>query len=269
MKLSFDDVLINPNFSFIKSRKDVNTTVNFLGLDIFPVISSNMDTVTTSKMTHAMRRYGAIGALHRFMSIEDNVKEYLASPPETIVSIGLGDAELQRAIALITAGAKRILIDVAHGANIEVVNQVINLRKLYDNNIYIIVGNFANQVSIKAFKYYLGDYKVDAWKIGIGGGSACLTRVVTGCGQPTLASILECTDIEEPIIADGGIRNSGDFAKALAAGATVVMLGQLLAGTDESPGDLVFNDGSSLENGAKQFFKNEPLYKKYRGSASK
>jgi IMP dehydrogenase len=272
VKLSFDDVLINTKFSFIKSRKDVSVLTPFLGLNIFPVISSNMDTVTNSTMATAMRQCGALGALHRFMSVEDNVKEYLASPPETIVSIGLGSNELDRAKALISAGAKRILIDVAHGASIEVVKQTIELRKMYSDSIYIIVGNFANKESIKDFKYYLGGYKVDAWKIGIGSGSACLTRKVTGCGTPCLASIIDCSEVTEPIIADGGIRDSDDFAKALAAGATVVMLGGMLAGTDESPSDPVGKVnvlmGWSQSSPPYPVTKSQPEFKKYRGSAS-
>lgn len=272
VKLSFDDVLIDQKFSFIKSRKDVSIKVPFLGLNIFPVISSNMDSVTDSKMAIAMKELGAIGSLHRFCSVEDNVKMYLASPPETIVSIGLGSNELYRAKVLIEAGAKRILLDVAHGASIEVVKQVMELRKLYENSIYIIVGNFANKQTINDFKYYLGGYKVDAWKIGIGGGSACLTRKVTGVGMPTLASVLDCRDIPEPIIADGGIRGSDDFAKALAAGATLVMLGGMLAGTDEAPGELITVPEQTYAKDNEQKLEYERMYsktfKKYRGSAS-
>jgi IMP dehydrogenase len=273
--LSFDDILINPKFNFIKSRKDVSTKVNFLGLDIFPVLSSNMDSVTGSKMASAMKEYGALGCLHRFMSIEDNVKEYLASPSDTISSIGLGEKELNRAQALVNVGCKRILIDVAHGASMEVVRQVKHLRELFNNDIYVIVGNFANRQSIEDFKYYLGNYKVDAWKVGIGGGSACLTRVVTGCGAPTLASILDCKGLEEPIIADGGIRTSGDMAKALAAGAAVVMLGGMLAGSEESPGESHFENkfnGKYLQVNGKPslepMFEYVKTHKKYRGSAS-
>lgn len=258
--LSFDDVLITPKFSTIASRADVNTKVNFLGEKIFPIISSNMDSVTGAEMADAMTSYGAQAALHRFQSIEDNVHMF-HSALNPIVSIGLGDAELERAAALLNAGATKFLIDVAHGANMEVVRQTKALRKLIGKDKKIIVGNFATGESVKTFLYNLGShYEIDAIKVGIGGGSACTTRVVTGSGLPTLHSIIDCVHVGLPIIADGGIRNSGDFAKALAAGATVVMIGKLLAGSAESNAKNVHIESNRTLS---------PSHKQYRGSASK
>lgn len=232
--LSFDDVLIQPSFSDIKSRADVDVKTTFLGEDIFPLISSNMDSVTGSTMANAMLNYGAQAALHRFQSIEDNVKMYKSSPG-CLVSVGLGDSELERAAALAQAGATKFVIDVAHGANMEVVKQTKALRLLLGKEDAIVVGNFATGSSVKEFLYHLGSkYEIDAIKVGIGGGSACTTRIVTGCGLPTLHSINDCRSLGLSIIADGGIRNSGDLAKALAAGATTVMVGRLLAGSNES-----------------------------------
>lgn len=236
--LSFDDVLITPRFSSIKSRRDVLVKTSFLGEDLFPLISSNMASVTSNIMATVMSEEGSKGALHRFMSVSDNVKEYIKSPKETYCSIGLGKLELERAQSLVHVGAKTLIVDVAHGANIEVVKMVKELRYLFRNNVNLIVGNFATEASIDDFKHRLGGYKVDAWKVGIGGGSACTTRKVSGCGLPTLASILDCSRVQEPIIADGGIRGSDDFVKALAAGAKVVMLGSLLAGTKEAASNL-------------------------------
>lgn len=254
--LSFDDVLLIPQFSGVKSRKDVDLSQKIMGTKLsIPIISSNMDTITGSHMASAMYTYGGIGALHRFMSIEDNVKEYISGPSRTIVSIGLGKSELERAEALFKVGAVNFLIDVAHGASMEVVKQTLALRDIigYINNI--TVGNFATSRSIKDFVYHLGSNAVDNWKVGIGGGSACLTRVVTGCGLPTFASVVDCASTGLPIIADGGCKNSGDIAKALAAGASAVMLGGMLAGTDETPGDMIYDN-------------TVPQGKKYRGSAS-
>lgn len=251
--LSFDDVLLTPKFSNVVSRKDVkiSTTVanSFLPL---PIISSNMDTVTNEVMAKAMSQNGGVGCLHRFQSIEDNIRQYINSQSYPWVSIGLGDAELERAQALYSVGANVFVLDVAHGASMEVVKQTKKLKYNLHPSARIIVGNFANAKSIEDFNFHLGE-TVNAYKSGVGGGSACLTRVVTGCGNSTFGSILDCASLGLDIIADGGIRNSGDFAKAIAAGAKAVMLGGMLAGTDEAPGEIVITNGA---------------WKKYRGSAS-
>jgi IMP dehydrogenase len=266
LALSFDDVLLSPKFSNIVSRSEehVDTTVMFCGEKLLtPMISSNMDSVTGSTMAAAVARAGGVGALHRFWSIEDNVEAYKQSPAHTIVSIGLGNTELERAKALYDSGAFIFLIDVAHGASMPVVEQTRQLQQMVAGNAAIIVGNFATADTLLTFTEKLGNTDVQAFKIGIGGGSACLTRVVTGVGWPTLASLLDCATTGFPLIADGGIRNSGDMAKAIAAGATTVMCGRLFAGCSESPGNLCDKDGNELKS-------NSPasLYKKYRGSAS-
>lgn len=255
MNISFDDVLIKPTFSWIRSRKEVDLSVALgAGALSLPVISSNMDTVTGVPMANAMLKYGAGACLHRFCSIDDNVAAFTqVKAGKPWVSIGIGPEEQERAYALIEAGAETVVVDVAHGASIGVVEQLQFLREKFRDNINIIVGNFADAASIRAFMFHSAR-RPNAYKIGIGGGSACLTRVVTGCGMPTLASIIDCATAGVPLIADGGIRNSGDLAKAIAAGASGAFLGNLLAGTDESPGDIVV-DGAAK-------------YKKYRGSAS-
>lgn len=257
--LSFADVLIKPQFSTIKSRKDVDVSQDFLGVTFgVPIISSNMDSVTENQMAHAMWKLGAGAAIHRFCSIEENVAMFHQScTTKTMVSVGLGSTEIERAEALFAVGANTFILDLAHGASLEAVKQVQSLRSAIGPNAKIVVGNFATKQSISDFKFHLGDDKVDAWKIGIGGGSACTTRIVTGCGMPTLASILDCAGVPEPIIADGGITNSGDVAKALAAGASMVMIGKLLAGTTESPGLVNWN------------LQGKHAIKIYRGSASK
>lgn len=261
--LSFDDVLITPKFSWVKSRKDVSLSIsNRLGFYNLPIISSNMDSVTGVDMAIGMAREGGIGCLHRFQSIEDNVKQFIDSwygPSDSIIkpwiSIGVGNKELDRAIALRDAGAETIVLDIAHGASIEAVNQTKELSKLFGTHCNLIIGNFATARSIKDFEYYLGSKNIiTAVKVGIGGGSACLTRVVTGCGIPTFGSLLDCKEAGYPMIADGGMRNSGDIAKAIGAGASLVMLGGMLAGADESPSKLTYKD--------------DKYYKNYRGSAS-
>ncbi len=263
--LTFDDVLICPKFSMVKTRKDVDLST-FLwdqGQIKLPVISANMDTVTGSDMAYAMAEGGGLGCLHRFWSIEENVKAFNNSifdgPIKPMVSIGLGKGELERAEALHKAGAGIIVIDVAHGAQIGVVEQVRELQRLLKDNVWVIVGNFATPQSIGDFKYHLGEDYVMGWKVGIGPGSACTTRIKTGVGIPQLSAIMDCSRSHpgEVIIADGGLRTPGDIAKALGAGASFVMLGGMLAGTLETPGEIIYPEGEKVC----------PL-KSYRGSAS-
>jgi len=270
--LTFDDVLICPKFSHVASRKDVDLS-GFLwdaGKIKLPVISANMDTITGQSMAFEMAENGGIGCLHRFWSIEDNVKALIKSVHNTVypmVSIGLGNRELERAEALYKAGAKIIVLDVAHGAQISVVEQVRQLQQLLKDNVWVIVGNFATAQSINDFKHHLGNDYAVAWKVGVGPGSACITRIKTGIGIPQLSAIMDCSrNTTEAIIADGGIRTPGDVAKALGAGASLVMLGGMLAGTYETPGETVQQDGKPCNSVS--FETITKVYKKYRGSAS-
>lgn len=294
--LTFDDVLIVPKFSDISSRKDVDTSYNGFNIPYMrlPVISSNMDTVTGPEMSRAMINYGAQSCLHRFCSIEDNIKMFrdsclyetdlLRTP---LVSIGLGKEELKRAEALINVGAYSVVIDVANGAQKSVVDQVKALKDLIKDNGSIIVGNFASTQGVKDFIERTG--YIAAVKIGIGGGAACTTRVKTGIGYPQFSAIQSISDILHhsgiSIIADGGIKTSGDIAKALGAGSHMVMLGSMLAGTHESLGEKVYKarDGKYIsfeeacpiktDSDGTRIYMSEyidlPAYKKYRGSASK
>jgi len=166
---------------------------------------------------------------------------------------GTGDAGFARAEMLVDAGADAIVVDTAHGHSIHVINQVTRIKKL-SNKVQIIAGNVATAEAVKA----LVGAGADAVKIGIGPGSICTTRVVAGVGVPQLSAVLESAEeamkSDVPVIADGGIKLSGDLAKAIAAGAGVVMIGSLLAGTDESPGEVYLYNGRS--------------YKAYRGMGS-
>ena len=270
--LSYDDILLVPRFSDVVSRKDVDVTSGFLAERIFPVISANMDTVTGSEMAKAMSNYGARGCLHRFQSIEDNVKMFKESGFRTYVSVGIGNQELERFEALTNAGATHVILDVAHGASQAVVNQVKKIREL-DNNVRLIVGNFATSREIIEFEHRGKASYVDAYKCGVGAGSSCITRLVTGCGFPTFSSLIDCVSHGRPIIADGGMRNSGDICKALGAGAVAVMLGGMLAGTDETPGEIVGAMGNSMKDVSEPYMDRykmggDMIYKKYRGSAS-
>lgn len=284
---TFDDVLIKPSFSTIESRKDVSVKTDFLGYSVFPLIPSNMDSVTSPEMVNAVTKAGAIGSLHRFMTVEENLDQYYKSidlmvqsgtpviPP--ICSFGIGPEEYRRALNLAHAGAKILLLDVAHGAAIHVVNQYNKVRANVPESIKIIVGNFSDAEGILEFNKHV-KVRPNAYKVGIGGGSMCLTRVVTGCGVPTLGSVADCASTGFPIIADGGIRTSGDIAKAFAAGASAVMVGQLLAGTEESPGESVWQERHNGNYFFNKYDSTRPIldpimekvitHKKYRGSAS-
>lgn len=295
--LTFDDVLIVPKFSKILSRQDVDLNLPTDGIRL-PVISSNMDTITGTDMANAMMTYGANACLHRFCSIEENVKMFRASKisldiGETdvgemhyflrpMVSIGVGEKELDRAYALYSNGAAEFIIDVAHGAQLNVANQVKALKEIIRDNGIIIVGNFATGDSVKEFLDYTGAI-VDGIKVGIGPGSACTTRIKTGVGYPQLSAILDVVNTLRvagvPVVADGGMRTSGDIAKALGAGASMVMLGGMLSGTKETPGIITNEDGHEIDvqnmlvkpTGNQMDWYNDysvKLFKKYRGSAS-
>ncbi len=166
---------------------------------------------------------------------------------------GIGDKGFERAELLIDAGADALIVDTAHGHSINVIHQVSRIKKI-SNKVQIVAGNVATSEAVKA----LIDAGADAVKIGIGPGSICTTRVIAGVGVPQLSAIIECAEEGAkqniPVIADGGIKLSGDMAKALAAGAEVAMIGSLLAGTDESPGEVYLYNGRS--------------YKAYRGMGS-
>lgn len=277
---TFDDVLIVPKFSMIESRKETDLFGLVSGVSFeLPIISANMDTVTGAKMAHAMNHHGAMSCLHRFGSIQDTVDLYREGrTPTTLVSIGLGGNELERAEALYSFGAYRFVIDVAHGAQMSVVKQVKALHELIGTTITIMVGNFASLKSVEDFKHHLGKNLVDSIKVGIGPGSACTTRIKTGVGYPQLSAVMEIARGQKlPVIADGGMRTPGDICKALAAGAQAVMLGGMLAGTDETPGMIVdqhghtglLEDGMWTRAGSTTKVENVKFYKKYRGSASK
>tara|TARA_Y100000034_G_scaffold136717_1_gene215156 strand:+ start:3639 stop:4712 length:1074 start_codon:yes stop_codon:yes gene_type:complete len=261
--LSFDDVLLTPNYSDIESRSEINTT-NILGSHelVLPIISSPMDTVTGVDMATSMALMGGMGIVHRYSTVEkqveivEDVLDYTAESMDTCpvaAAIGVSGDFLDRAKALYEVGVTTICVDVAHGHHILMERALKTLKDTFGERMHIIAGNVA---TLKAFND-LASWGADSIKVGIGGGSICSTRIKTGHGMPTLQSIFECaqSDKKAKLIADGGIKTSGDIVKALAAGADFVMLGSLLAGTDESPGGI----HTSLDG---------KKYKVYRGMAS-
>lgn len=196
-----------------------------------------MDTVTGTQMANAISELGGMGILHRFCSIEDNVTMFkgVHLPDKVGISIGLGRSGLERAEALTKAGASIICVDVAHGHSKEVNRTVRSLRETYHDNLLIIAGNVATYAGAD----YLAAAGADIIKVGIGAGSVCTTRIKTGFGVPQLSALQDCRKVDRPLISDGGIRFPADAVKALAAGADFVMLGGMLSGTDETPGEIV------------------------------
>jgi IMP dehydrogenase len=254
--IGFDDILLVPQHSEVSSRRDVDLSVSLgrglkgIGLKI-PIIAAPMDTVCESKMALAIRQAGGIGVMHRYMPIQEQVEQVKITKALGAISGGSVGAKgdyRDDAIKLVSAGAALILIDVANGHSSHAIDAVISLRKLLGHSVHIMAGNVATWDGFAR----LADAGADSIRVGIGGGSACTTRVVSAHGVPTLASILDIRsrlDYNDgpTLIADGGIRNSGDAAKALAAGAHALMIGRLLAGTTESPGEVV--DGRKVFRG--------------------
>ncbi len=256
---TFDDVLLIPSYNHYESRKEVSIKVTDksgkLTLET-PIMTSNMDTVTESNMANFIGDYGGIGFLHRFMSIEDNVKEFKKCKHQAVVSVGCGAEDLVRLEALRDAGAVNFCVDVAHAHAKYVGRTLKSMREMLKDNACIIAGNVATYAGAD----YLSSCGADIIKVGIGGGSVCTTRIKTGFGVPMLTSIQECARVDRSIIADGGIRTSGDIVKALAFGADYIMIGSMLAGTRPSPGEVYTRIDA---NGR------EVKFKKYRGMASR
>ena len=269
--LTYDDINLIPAYSEIESRQNIDLSTNFTTnykLKI-PLIASPMDTVCDSEMAIALARLGGVGIIHRFMSIEEQAKEVKKTVTNVpmfadgtrhgdmdwkvpfAAAVGANGDYLERAQELTNAGANVILIDVAHGYHKFVKDAIINLRKNLPSNVDIIAGNIATAEAAATVERW----GANALRVGIGGGSLCTSRIKTGFGIPNITSITECAGIAKtPVIACGGIRTSGDIAKALAVGASSVILGSMLAGTKEAPGAII-----QKPNG---------LYKYYRGAAS-
>lgn len=270
---SFDDVLIEPSYSNI-TPKEVNIRTKLSNNIILntPLVSAAMDTVTEHSMAIKMSLLGAIGTVHKNLTIDlqcqeiQKVKTYKVDLQKSknasiddnnnlrvIAAVGTGEEALKRARELLKVNVDLITIDTAHGHSQNVIDTIKKIKSL-SPQIKIIAGNIATKNSAIA----LLNAGADTLKVGIGPGSICTTRIISGVGIPQLSAITEvakiCKARNSCLIADGGIKFSGDLAKAIAAGADCVMLGSLLAGTDESPGAII-----QMKN---------IKYKKYRGMGS-
>lgn len=270
--LTFDDVLLIPAESHVLPNEvDLSTQIaKNLKLKV-PFISAGMDTVTESSMAIAMALQGGMGVIHKNMSIQAQAGEVVNVKSVALNSmmshaavgdqnrllvaaaVGVTSDTFERAEALFKAGADAIVIDTAHGHSAGVLRKIAEIRDHFPNET-LIAGNVATGEGTRA----LFEAGVDVVKVGIGPGSICTTRVVAGVGVPQITAIYDAASVAhefgKAIIADGGIKYSGDIVKALAAGGNAVMLGSMLSGTTEAPGE-VYED-----NGKK--------YKSYRGMGS-
>ena len=255
--LTYDDVLLLPDASeVVPSEVDTRTSLTRKITLQIPLISAAMDTVTESTMAIAMAKLGGIGIIHRNLAIEEQVTHAkLVKGAGLIVgaAVGVGDDGFKRAEELIEVGVDVIVVDTAHGHHRAVLDAIERIKNKYSDQ-EIIGGNVATRAGAQA----LINAGADAVKVGVGPGSICTTRVIAGVGVPQITAIMEaakaCKKEDVPLIADGGLQYSGDIAKAIVSGADSVMLGSLLAGCDESPGELIESSGKK--------------FKKYRGMGS-
>ena len=249
--ITFDDVLLVPQKSSASPSK-VSTATQLtsrvrLGI---PLLSASMDTVTESRLAIALAQAGGLGVVHKNMPAARQAAEVKKVKAQNLLcgaAISVSEQELERARLLIAAGVDVLITDVAHGHYYKVAQTLHALKKRYGKKVVLVGGNVATAAATRD----LIAAGADVVKVGVGPGSICTTRVVAGVGVPQLTAILEAVKAarktKTPIIADGGIKYSGDIVKALAAGASAVMLGSMLAGTDEAPGEKVKINGQWMK----------------------
>ena len=255
--LTFDDVTLVPQYSSILPVDTITNSELSKNLNLkVPLLSSAMDTVTESKMAIAISKSGGIGVIHKNLSIEKQVREVQKVKNSKCLvgaAIGVNNQDIERAEELSKAKTDLIVIDTAHGHTKKVLTMIIKIRKKLKNST-LCVGNIATGKAAK----FLADNGVDIVKVGIGPGSICTTRLVAGIGVPQLSAVMDVKKAlkkyKTKIISDGGIKFSGDLAKAVAAGADAIMIGSLFSGTMESPGKIIRYKGK--------------LYKNFRGMGS-
>ena len=256
--LTFDDVTLVPKYSSVLPSDVITKTSLSKNLQLkIPLITSAMDTVTESKMAIAIAKAGGIGVIHRNLDVKKQILEIKKVKSQKLLvgaAVGAGDNEFIRAKKILKENIDLLVVDTAHGHTKKVGEIITKIKKIKPKKVTLCAGNVATSEAA-SFLVKLG---VDIIKVGIGPGSICTTRLVAGIGVPQLSAILNVKKglkkKKVSIIADGGIKFSGDIAKALAAGADAVMIGSLFAGTDEAPGKIIKKNGK--------------LYKSFRGMGS-
>jgi IMP dehydrogenase len=257
--LSYNDVLLIPQYSEIESRLDVNLSTQLtphVKLKI-PLVSSNMSTVTNAELAIELGKLGGIGVIPRFMTPTEEADTVAhVKKNNGLVGAAVGEREnpVQRAEMLVKAGADVLFLDVAHGHMEKTLRTTKLLKDHFGDKVDIVSGNVATEEAAAA----LFEHGADCVKVGVGPGTTCITRVETGCGVPQITAVLAAAkaakNYHKTLICDGGMENSGDIVKGLAAGASAVMTGHLFAGAKEAAGNLIRRDGK--------------LFKEYNGSTS-
>lgn len=255
--LTYDDVLLIPQYSEVRSRKDVSTKVRIKNLELeVPITCSNMSSVISEKMCINLSTFGGIATIDQFRTIEEEarlVAKIKKKNCKVAAACGVTKDFKERAMALVKSGVDILVFDTPHADSLNAVEAVVWCRKKHPK-LNIVCGNLATAKGARRI-FQAG---ADGVKVGVGPGAACLTRVNAGVGYPQFEAVRECSEVARKmggyIIADGGVSNSGNFAKAIGAGASLVMMGSVFAGAEESPGKLI------IENGKK--------FKEYFGSTS-
>jgi IMP dehydrogenase len=271
--ITFDDVLLVPGYSDF-SRQDIDLSSKFtkrIKISI-PLVSAPMDTVTESKLAIELAKLGGIGIIHRNLSVENQAIEVRKVKRKNLLvgaAVGASSGIETRIKALSKAGVDVVVVDCAHGHSKSVIDAVKFIKKNY-KNIDVIAGNVATSDGAKA----LIDAGADGLRVGMGPGAICTTRIISGMGIPQITAIMETFRIARrfgvPIIADGGIKYSGDMVKALAAGASTVMMGGYFAASFESPGKLITLKQDKLPSRFQRLSHMQKYYqfKEYRGMGS-
>lgn len=271
--LTFDDVLLRPGHAgFFRSEISLKTKLTKnIELEI-PLVSSPMDTVTESELAIALGKLGGIGFIHRNLTVEaqaDEVKKAKKAGVRVGAAVGSSPGYEQRVDALIKAGVDVLLVDSAHGSSKQVVETVKNIKDAHPD-LPVVAGNIATKEGAQQ----LIDAGADALRVGMGPGAICSTRIISGMGMPQITAILETAEVAQkhdiPVIADGGIKNSGDITKALAAGASTVMLGRIFAASEESPGKVINLKANEVPSRFRSIINGQASYKfkQYRGMGS-
>lgn len=259
--LSYKDISLVPRkLSEVRSRQEIDMSLQLIADNYkhdlkIPLFPAPMDTICSAEMCRILAKNGMLGMIHRFQALEDRKNDFITlkeDGTDTVIAVGLEESDIINEFHEL--GARAFIVDVANGFNSAVEPIIKQLKGL--NGTYVFCGNVDSEEGFK----YLSDLGVDAIRVGIGTGSMCTTSIMTGVGQGIVSSIQECRNIKDKInsrsllIADGGIREVGDIAKALTVGADAVMVGRMFAGTKEAEGNILKYNGK--------------LYKAYRGSAS-
>ena len=255
--LTFDDVALVPQYSSILPYETITKTELSKNLKLnIPLLSSAMDTVTESKMAIAIAKSGGLGIIHKNLNPKKQALEVKKVKKNNMIvgaAVGTNEKDIDRVYKLLESKVDLIVVDTAHGHTKKVLTIIKKIKKISKNSI-VCAGNIATGKAAK----FLADSGVDIVKVGIGPGSICTTRLITGIGVPQLSAVLDVKkalkNYKTKIISDGGIKFSGDISKAIAAGADAVMIGSLFAGTTESPGKIFKYKGK--------------LYKNFRGMGS-